>query len=211
MGNGVTAADRKAARASATESGSGGEASPIPGLVLTPPVRKPPRTPVFCGDIAIRIARDGAWHYQGSPIRRKELVCLFASVLTREADGSYWLVTPAERGRIEVEDAPFLAVELFVSHCRGRQVLSFRTNVDELVEACREHPIRVARDVVTCLPTPYLTVRPGLGPLPIEARIERSVYYELVALAVPETVHGETVLGVWSSDSFFPLGQADEA
>jgi hypothetical protein len=190
--------------------GEGDGDLPIPGLALTPPVRRPRREPIFCGDIAIRIARDGTWHYQGSPIRRKELVCLFASVLTREPDGSFWLVTPAERGRIEVEDAPFLAVELFVSHCRGRQVLSFRTNVDEVVEACREHPIRVARDIVTCLPTPYLAVRPGRGSLPIEARIERSVYYELVALAVPETVHGESVLGVWSSDSFFPLGQADE-
>lgn len=166
---------------------------------------------MFCGDIAIRIARDGTWHYQGSPIRRKELVCLFASVLTREADGSFWLITPAERGRIEVEDAPFLAVELFVCQCRGRQILSFRTNVDEVIEAGPEHPIRVARDIVTCLPTPYVTVRPGRGPLPIEARIERSVYYELVALAVPECVHGETLLGVWSGESFFPLGQADEA
>lgn len=185
--------------------------SPIPGLALTPPVRRAPRAPVFCGDIAIRIARDGTWHYQGSPIRRKELVCLFASVLTREADGSFWLITPAERGRIEVEDAPFLAVELFVCQCRGRQILSFRTNVDEMIEAGPEHPLRVARDVVTCLPTPYVAVRPGRGPLPVEARIERSVYYELVALAVPECVHGETLLGVWSGESFFPLGQADEA
>jgi hypothetical protein len=190
---------------------AGDDASPIPGLALTPPVRRAPRAPAFCGDIAIRIARDGTWHYQDSPIRRKELVCLFASVLTREQDGSYWLITPAERGRIEVEDAPFLAVELFVSQARGRQILSFRTNVDEVVEAGREHPIRVARDIVTCLPTPYVTVRPGRGPWPIEARIGRSVYYELVALAVPETVHGETVLGVWSGESFFPLGQADEA
>jgi hypothetical protein len=199
---------RAASGAAARESAP---SSPIPGLALTPPVRRAPRTPVFCGDIAIRIARDGTWHYQGSPIRRKELVCLFASVLTRETDGSFWLITPAERGRIEVEDAPFLAVELFVSQSRGRQILSFRTNVDEVIEAGPKHPIRVARDIVTCLPTPYVAVRAGRGPLPVEARIERSVYYELVALAVPETLHGETVLGVWSGESFFPLGQADEA
>lgn len=205
----MAASDRLTARGGTAEAG-GDDASPIPGLALTPPVRRAPRVPVFCGDIAIRIARDGTWYYQGSPIRRKELVCLFASVLRRDSDGSYWLVTPAERGRIVVEDAPFIAVELFVSCCRGQQVLSFRTNVDEVVEAGPEHPIRVARDVVTCLPTPYLTVRPGLGRLPVEARIERAVYYELVALAVPESVHGETVLGVWSSDSFFPLGQAEE-
>lgn len=206
-GGAADPASRAAARWRAAE-----RRSPIPGLVLTPPhpARRPRSAPVLCGDLAIRIGRDGTWHYQGSPIRRKELVCLFASVLTREADGSYWLETPAERGRIEVEDAPFLAVELFVSDSGGRQYLSFRTNVDEVIEAGAAHPIRVARDPLTCLPTPYVTVRAGRGPFPIEARIERSVYYELVALAVPETVHGETVLGVWSGESFFPLGRADE-
>jgi len=185
---------------------------PIPGLALTPsaPRRRPVQ--VLCGDLAIRIARDGTWYYQGSPIRRKELVCLFASCLKRDAEG-YWLETPAERGRIEVEDVPFLAVELFWSKgpcpaCAcdsGGQVLTFRTNVDEMVTAGKDHPIRVARDIITCQPTPYLMVRDGL-----EARIGRAVYYELVALAVPEVVHGERVLGVWSAGEFFPLGSAEE-
>ncbi|MFQ3622329.1 MAG: DUF1285 domain-containing protein [Acetobacteraceae bacterium] len=188
----------------------GGSRSPIPGLALTPPAPRRPRAAQSCGEVAIRIARDGTWHYQGSPIRRKPLVCLFASCLTREADGSFWLVTPAERGRITVEDAPFVAVELFVSGEGARQVLSFRTNVDEVVEAGPAHPIRIAHDVVTCALTPYLHVRDGQGRLPVEARIERSVYYELVALAVPGRVHDEPVLGVWSSGRFFPLGRAEE-
>ncbi len=193
-----------------SRSADGGDRSPIPGLRLTPPAARSERAPAFCGDIAIRIRRDGTWLYEGSPIRRKALVCLFASCLTREADGSYWLVTPTERGRIDVDDAPFVAVELFVAGEGERQVLSFRTNVDELIEAGPAHPVRVAHDLVTCLPTPYLRVREGRGRFPIEARIERAVYYELVALAVPEVVHGERVLGVWSCGRFFPLGPAEE-
>lgn len=197
-------------RVEPNRSADGGDRSPIPGLRLTPPHARSERAPVFRGDVAIRIRRDGTWLYEGSPIRRKALVCLFASCLTREADGSYWLVTPAERGRITVDDAPFVAVELFVAGEGERQVLSFRTNVDELIEAGPAHPIRVAHDLVTCLPTPYLRVREGQGRFPIEARIERAVYYELVALAVPETVHGERVLGVWSCGRFFVLGPAGE-
>ena len=115
----------------------------------------------------IRIDRNGGWHYQGSPIGRKELVCLFASVLKREADGSYWLETPVERGRIEVEDVPFLAVEMCWKDCdcgdgTPRQCLSFRTNLDEIVTANADHPIRVHLCPVTREPRPYITIRPGL-------------------------------------------------
>ncbi|WP_332844178.1 DUF1285 domain-containing protein [Roseomonas populi] len=176
-----------------------------------PPIARSPRT--ICGDFRMRIARDGTWYYQGSPIGRKELVCLFATVLKREEDGSYWLETPAERGRIEVEDAPFVAVELTWGHCCGegacetgagtrkppaRQCLTFRTNLDEMVSADENHPIRVEIDPVTREPRPYITVRPGL-----EARISRPVFYELVALAQPETVDGREVMGVWSQGVFF--------
>ena len=192
----------------------GGAAGPVPG--------RQPRT--ICGEFRMRIARDGSWHYQGSPIGRKELVCLFASVLKREDDGSYWLETPAERGRIEVEDAPFVAVELTWGHCCGegaceegpceegpdgkgavksrrtRQCLTFRTNLDEMVSADESHPIRVAVDPVTREPRPYVTVRPGL-----EARISRPVFYELVALAQPEVLDGREVLGVWSQGVFFVI------
>jgi hypothetical protein len=87
----------------------------------------------ICGKIDMRIARDGKWFYHGTPIPRKEMVCLFASTLTRRPDGSYWLVTPCEEAEIEVEDVPFLAVELFSCSCGRQRNISFRTNVDELV------------------------------------------------------------------------------
>jgi uncharacterized protein len=165
------------------------------------------RPPVECGDLPFLIKRDGAWLYRGSPIGRKELVCLFASVLKREADGSYWLETPAERGRIEVEDVPFVAVELDWVGDGRQQTLSFRTNIDQVVTAGPRHPIRVAHDLLTCEPTPYILVRPGAGDHAIEARINRAVYYELVALAVPEWVGCRRMLGVWSCGRFFPLGE----
>lgn len=162
--------------------------------------------PVDCGDLPFTIRRDGTWMYMGSPIGRKELVCLFASVLKRDTDGTFILETPAERGRIVVEDAPFLAVELDWTGEGCAQVLSFRTNVDQIVTAGPAHPIRVMHDARTGQPTPYLLVRPGVGRLPVEARINRAVYYELVALAEPETIDGRRVLGVWSSGTFFALG-----
>jgi uncharacterized protein len=165
------------------------------------------RPPVECGDLPFLIRRDGTWLYCGTPILRKELVCLFASVLKRETDGSFSLETPAERGRIEVEDAPFVAVELDWAGDGRQQVLSFRTNVDQVVTAGPEHPIRVAHDVLTCEPTPYILVRPGAGDHDVEARINRAVYYELVALAVPEWVGCRRMLGVWSCGRFFPLGE----
>ena len=144
--------------------------------------------------------------YRGSPIGRKELVCLFASVLKREADGDFWLETPAERGRIEVEDAPFVAVELNWTGVGPTQELTFRTNVDQIVTAGPDHPIRISHDLLTCDPTPYLRVRPGRERFHIEARIGRAVYYELVALAEPHRHQGRDVLGVWSQGMFFPLG-----
>jgi hypothetical protein len=153
------------------------------------------------------IRRDGTWLYRGSPIGRKELVCLFSSVLKREADGSYWLETPSERGRIEVEDVPFLAVELDWRGDGRQQSLSFRTNVDEVITACPDHPIRVRHNMLTCEPTPYILVRPGDGMHGIEARINRATYYELVALAVTEWVGCRRMLGVWSCNHFFPLGE----
>ena len=152
------------------------------------------------------IRRDGTWLYRGSPIGRKELVCLFSSVLRREEDGSFWLETPAERGRIEVEDAPFVAVELDWTGCGRDQVLTLRTNVDEIVTIGPEHPLRIAHDLLTCEPTPYVLLRRGAGRLHIEARISRAVYYELVALAEPGDFHGRRVLGVWSGRCFYSLG-----
>lgn len=168
---------------------------------------KPKRVPIECGDLPFLIKRDGTWLYRGSPINRKELVCLFSSVLRREEDGSWWLQTPAERGRIEVEDVPFVAVELDWTGDGPHQVLSFRTNIDEVVTAGPDHPIRVAHDIVTCEPIPYILVRPGAGHFAIEARINRATYYELVALAVPEWVGSKRMLGVWSRGQFYSLGE----
>ena len=175
-------------------------AEPIPRTVCR--AGRPRRVPVDCGDLPFVIKRDGTWMYRGSAIQRKELVCLFASVLKRGDDGSFLLETPAERGRIEVEDAPFVAVELDWTGDGRHQTLSFRTNVDQVVTAGPDHPIRVAHDLLTCEPTPYILIRQG-----IEARINRAVYYELVALAVPEWVGCRRMLGVWSCGRFFSLGE----
>lgn len=180
---------------------------PAPPLLTAKANGRPPRKVAELGELPFLIRRDGTWLYQGTPINRKELVCLFASVLRREEDGSWWLQTPAERGRIEVEDAPFVAVELDWTGDGRHQVLSFRTNIDQVITAGPDHPIRVSHDLITCEPTPYLRVRGGDGRLAIEARITRAVYYELVALAVPEWVGCRRMLGVWSQGKFFPLGE----
>lgn len=153
------------------------------------------------------IERDGTWLYRGSPIRRKELVCLFATVLTRDDVGDFVLETPVERGRIAVADAPFIAVELDWCLCRdGKQYLSFRLNTDQVVCAGPDHPLRISGSPQHDERIPYLHVRDGSGCFPIEARICRAVYYEMVALAVPQTIAGQELLGVWSGGCFFPLG-----
>jgi len=148
----------------------------------------------------MKIARDGTWFYHGSPIGRKPLVQLFAKVLRREGD-DYYLVTPAERARITVEDAPFIAVELDVADPGRNQVLTFRTNLDDTVTVDADHPIRVAVDSASGQPSPYVLVRGGL-----EARINRTVFYQLVDLGVEDDIDGAPYYGVWSRDTFFPLG-----
>ncbi len=165
------------------------------------------REPVDCGNLPFLIQRDGTWLYRGSPINRKELVCLFSSVLKRDEDGAFILETPAERGRIEVEDAPFVAVELDFAGQGRDQVLSFRTNVDQVITASPDNPLRVSHDIITCDPTPYLLVRRGKGLFHLEARVSRPVYYELMALGVPEFVGCRRMLGVWSGGTFFTLGE----
>lgn len=157
-----------------------------------------------CRDFGLRIARDGVWFYHGSPIGRKSLVRLFSSVLRRDGDGAYWLVTPAERGRIEVEDVPFTAVELTVAGEGKMRTLTFRTNVDDEVAVDEDHPIRVAVAGARGEPRPYVTVRDGL-----EARILRAVFYQLVDLAEVRETGGTRAFGVWSKGTFFALGDAD--
>lgn len=165
-----------------------------------------PGGPQMCGDIDMRIARDGTWHYMGSPIGRPALVKLFASVLRRDESGDFWLVTPSEMCRIRVDDAPFAAVEMTVRGTGRDQALEFRTNVDEKVTAGPENPLRVATDPATGEPSPYIYVRDGL-----EALIVRSVFYDLVELAEERMTEGRKVLGVRSGGSFFEIGTTDDA
>jgi hypothetical protein len=146
------------------------------------------------------------WYFRGSPILKPALVSLFARVLCREADGSYWLVTPAERGRIEVEDAPFLALTLAVQGAGAKQRLNFGINIDVEVVAGPSHPIRVAHDARTGEPRPYVLVRPGL-----EALIVRPVFYQMVDIAQARMREGREELGVLSDGEFFSLGALDGA
>jgi len=157
--------------------------------------------PAHCGDIDIRIARDGNWFHQGTPIGRKELVRLFSTILRKDADG-FHLVTPAEKMRIVVEDVPFMAVLLSVEGKGKTQKLVFTTNVGDETIAGAENPIRVVTDPSTDEPRPYVHVRRGL-----EARIARNVFYQLADLAVPGEDKHKGVLGVWSQGIFFPLGK----
>jgi len=162
------------------------------------------REPIDCGHFDMRIGRDGTWYYRGSPIGRKPLVTLFSSVLKRDSDGQYWLETPVERGRIDVDDAPFTAVQLDAAGKGRNQFLIFRTNLDESVTAGAENPLRVTFDESSGEPSPYVHVRDGL-----EALLTRPVYYQLAELAEAD---GETgLLGVWSDGMFFALEAGGDA
>src|SRR4051812_30239587 len=149
--------------------------------------------PDHCGPSGMRIARDGTWYHEGSPIGRPAMVRLFSTILRREPDGGYVLVTPAEKLDIHVEDAPFVAVEM-KSEGEGRaRSLAFRLNTGDLVVAGPEHGLRCAAGDEG--PHPYLHVRGGL-----EALVARSVYYELAELALAE---GAEPPGLWSGGAFF--------
>lgn len=165
------------------------------------PPTESPDGPSLCGDIDIRIGRDGTWFYHGSPIGRKPLVKLFASVLRREDDGEYWLVTPVERARIAVDDAPFVAVAMTSVGAGRDRHLSFRTNLDHEVVAGPDRPIRVDIDSASGEPSPYVAMGGG-----VEALIARSVFYDLVEFAEEEPRSG--VLAVWSAGARFVLGPA---
>jgi hypothetical protein len=161
-----------------------------------PPVDK--WNPSHCGDSAMRIARDGTWFHEGSPIGRPAMVRLFSTILRREPDGGFVLVTPAEKLSIAVEDAPFVAVELKSEGEREQRSLAFRLNTGDVALAGPGNQLRIEEREDG--PHPYLTVRPGL-----EARIARTVYYELAELALAE---GGEPPGLWSGGAFFPLGGA---
>jgi len=159
-----------------------------------------PTLPQLCGDIDIRIARDGTWFHDGTPIGRKELVKLFASVLMRDDVGDYWLKTPVEQARIRVDDAPFMGVEITVAGEGRARCISLRTNIDETVPVDGDHPLRVSLDPESGEPGPYVTVRNGL-----DAKLTRSVYYEIMNLGSEETIEGSPLFGIWSHGCFFPL------
>lgn len=161
--------------------------------------------PAFCGDLPMVIKRDGTWLYQGSPIGRKRMVQLFSSILRRDEDGRYYLVTPAEKCGIVVEDAPFVAVEVKVEGKDRDQILSFRTHVDDWAVADESHPIRMDIDPENDQPAPYIHIRGRL-----EALINRAVYYELVELGTVEKRQGEPMFGVWSRGQFFAFAPADQ-
>jgi uncharacterized protein len=151
--------------------------------------------PTHCGDSEMRIARDGTWFHQGSPIGRQAMVRAFSRILRREDDGGYVLVTPVEKLDIAVEDAPFVAVEMKAEGEGRTAKLAFRLNTGDLVNASASHPLRfIEKDDG---PHPYLHVRGGL-----EALVVRSVYYELAERALSGD---DKAPGVWSDGAFFPL------
>lgn len=155
--------------------------------------------PPDCGALDIRIARDGTWFYLGTPIGRPELVRLFASILRKDPDG-YVLVTPAEKVSIQVDDAPFIAVDFQVSGSGVDQVLTFETNVGDTAIAGPDLPIRVLRDADTDEPAPYVLIRHNL-----EALIDRKSFYRLVERGAHAPHQGESWFGLWSSGGFFPI------
>jgi hypothetical protein len=171
-----------------------GELAALLGNGRLPPVHL--WNPAHCGDSDMRIAPDGTWFHQGSPIGRRELVKLFSTILRREADGGFVLVTPAEKLDILVDDAPFVAVEATTEgQGRDRQII-FRTNTDDLVAAGRDHVLRI-ETAADGTPRPYLHIRAGL-----EALVNRSVFYELADLALEEAA---VPPGLWGGGVFFPF------
>ena len=160
--------------------------------------------PPYRGDADMRIGRDGTWYHLGQPIERAAMVKLFSTVLRRD-DDRFFLVTPAERLAITVDDAPFVAVEMFATGTGTSQDITFRTHVDDYVTADADHPIRIELDPTSGEPSPYVLVRDRL-----EALIARAVFYDMVDLAVERPGPTGIELGVWSAGAFFPIGMLPE-
>ena len=155
--------------------------------------------PPHCGDLDIRISRDGTWFYMGTPIGRPELVRLFSTILRKDGD-SYVLVTPVEKVGITVEDAPFVAVDFELEGSGQAQTLTFTTNVADTVKAGLDAPIRIERDPKTGEPSPYVRIRANL-----DALIDRKSFYRLVDIGTSEIYQGKDWFGVWSGGQFFPI------
>lgn len=179
----------------------------ITGALAQAPRRLPPVElwdPPFCGNLDMRIAGDGTWYYLKTPIGRPALVKLLASVLKREGD-DYFLVTPVEKCGIQVDDAPFVAVELKVASGDAGPVLNFRTNVDEWIACGSAHQLRFDPEPGTGGLKPYLHVRRGLW-----AKVTRSLFFDLVALGEERAVADKAMFGVMSMGAFFPMAPADQ-
>ena len=155
--------------------------------------------PPYCGEIDIRIARDGTWFHEGTPIGRPAMVRLFASILKREG-ARFYLVTPVEKVGIQVEDAPFVAVDVTCDGTGAQQRLTFHTLTDDVVVAGPDAAIRVVHDAATGEPAPYIHIRAGL-----EALIDRKTFYRMVDLGTHEDVDGTPWFGVWTGGVFFPI------
>ena len=185
-----------------------GEFGKLEGLMTTVPERRPAPVeswhPPYCGDIGLKIRRDGTWLYRDSPIRRPALVKLFAGVLRKDEDARTYLVTPAEKVDVEVEDAPFLAVEMEASGTGREQQLVFRTNVDDVVACGPEHPLRFCEQQPGRGLKPYVLVRGRL-----EALLTRALLLDLVELIAEETREDQRIAGIWSGGAFFPIGAAE--
>jgi uncharacterized protein len=166
-----------------------------------PPVER--WNPAYCGEIDMRIAADGTWHYMGTPINRPALVKLFSTVLRKDPE-RYVLVTPVERVGIEVEDVPFLAVEMAVEGDGDSRQIAFRTNVDDLVQVGPEHPLRFDQDADGGV-RPYVKVRGGLW-----ARVTRALALDLIALGEEKAVDGVATFGVAASGLFFHIAPVSE-
>ncbi|MDA8760909.1 DUF1285 domain-containing protein [Amylibacter sp.] len=155
--------------------------------------------PPFCGDLDMRIARDGTWFYLGTPIGRAPLVKLFSSIIRKDGD-DYFLVTPVEKVGIIVDDAPFVAVDFDVENKGLNQIINFRTHVGDEAIARKDNPIRVVRDKETGEPSPYILIRKNL-----EALIDRKSFYRLIELGSIQDFEGTNWFGIRSSEIFFPI------
>lgn len=168
-----------------------------------PPVER--WNPAFCGDIDMEIRADGTWFYLGTPIGRMPLVQLFSTILRKDADGRTYLVTPVEKVGIRVADAPFVAVEMNAGGAGGNQVITFRTNVGDVVEAGPDNPVRFVDEQETGGLKPYVRVRGRL-----EALVSRPVMYELVAHGEEIAVDGKAMFAVRSRGEVYPIMPASE-
>lgn len=155
--------------------------------------------PPYCGDLDIRIARDGLWYYLGTPIGRAPLVKLFSNILKREGE-RYYLVTPVEKVGITVDDAPLFVVDFEAEGAGRDQILRLFTRTEDAVTVDAGHALRITRDPATGEPSPYVHVRAGL-----EARIDRKTFYRLIDLGLHEMRDGARWFGLWSAGTFFPI------